>query len=109
MTLQEILESVHEEIASAGVSPDGVTLKLSFAAKKDRTGEVSVDFVDAGAMSKPRTEDIHRLSLPLANASSIAKPIRKVESLFGDNEKPEGFDEPPALRRPPSLPPKRPT
>lgn len=106
MTLQELLNSVQKEIASAGLATEGISLNLAFSAKKDRNGEVNVDFVDAGSMSRPKPEEIHRFWLPLSNLSQTAQPVRQVESMFNQGEEPEDIDQPPALR-PPSLPPKR--
>lgn len=113
MNLHELLSAVHDEFESAGLSPERASVSLAFVAKRDRNGATGVDFVDAGAMSKPRAEELHRLELSLTDRPQ-PRPSPKKEGAAAGTP-PQGLfktaemiDQPPALRKgalPPSLPP----
>ena len=98
MKLREILEAMHGELEAAGMSANGVTASLAFSARKGRDGVVEVEFVDAGAMSKPRPEEIHHLNLSLA-----ATPARQASRESPSKEETSSAK----LHIPPALPPKR--
>lgn len=107
MELRELLTALHEEMKGAGVSANGSSVDLAFMAKRDRKGEVEVEFVDAAAMSKPRPEELHRLKLPLTDS---APAVFEVVDDDGDGipdtlegglfTKGSSLDSPPAFRKP---------
>ena len=105
MELRELLAALHEEMDAAGVPAKGAAVSLAFVARSERgRDDIEVDFVDAGAMSKPRPEEIHRLKLSLTN------PPQQVSSIAPDGDADELHDRPRDFRKvgkPPSLPPKR--
>ena len=118
MTLQELLNALHKQMEDAGVSSTNSTANLAFVARRDRNGEVKVDFVDAATMSKPRAEELHRLEISLSDVTD--SPFEMVDE--NENEEGETASEgglfkkgkarssPPAFRhtaKPPSLPPPR--
>ena len=97
---------------SAGVSPKGASASLSFVAKKERDGSISIDFVDSGSMSKPRPEELHRLEVSLGNRSKAKSDDRAVAVAENDGEdSPFQVVAKPASKKkggkPPALPSKR--
>ena len=116
MELRELLTALYKEMKEAGVPVEGSSASLAFVAKRDRDGEVQVEFVDAAAMSKPRPEELHRLELYLTDApASVFEVVDEDED--GVPDKLEGglfskggsLDSPPTFRKPGSPPalPKR--
>ena len=119
MTLQELLNALHKQMEEAGVSSTNSTANLAFVARRDRNGEVKVDFVDAATMSKPRAEELHRLEISLSDVTD--SPFEMVDENENEEEgetasegglfkKGKARSSPPAFRhtaKPPSLPPPR--
>ena len=124
MELRELLAALQREMTEAGVSEHDSSVSLAFSAKKQRDGDVLIEFVDAGAMSKPRAEELHRLELDLSEVSApdsvfeiveVAEEKKRKEQkddgdnlgLFKENNR---LDPPPAFRqttKPPALPEKK--
>ncbi len=53
----------------AGGSATNSTANLAVVARRDRDGEVEVEFVDAATMSQPRAEELHRLEISLSDGA----------------------------------------
>jgi hypothetical protein len=121
MTLQELLNALREQMKEAGVSSTDATANLAFVARRERDGEVEVDFVDAATMSKPRAEELHRLEITLSDVADSPIDMVDEDEDQGEEEgenplqgglfkKGKALDSPPAFRhtaKPPSLPPPR--
>tara|TARA_B110000196_G_scaffold108160_1_gene93685 strand:+ start:1309 stop:1599 length:291 start_codon:yes stop_codon:yes gene_type:complete len=69
MTLQALLKALHEQMKEAGGSSTNSTANLAVVARRDRDGEVEVEFVDAATMSQPRAEELHRLEISLSDGA----------------------------------------
>ncbi len=110
MELRELLTALHEEMKDAGISSAGSSVNLAFVAKRERNGEVEVDFVDAASMSKPRPEELHRLELSLADAPPSVFQMVDEDGDGKPDKLDSTLDSPPAFRhsgRPPALPTER--
>ena len=110
MELSELLSALHAEMEAAGHSRKGASASLAFVARKDREGMVEIDFVDSGALSKPRAEELHHLEIPLGNRVQ-PKVADRPAFAQGEDETKSPFQvvAEPASRagKPPALPPKR--
>ena len=111
MTLNEVMTALQGELQEVDLSATRVSVSLAFTSKKDRDGDVTVDFVDSGAMSKPRAEELHRLELVLEREDPKTQGPRKsaVREHVVEDVKSESLQMPvyKKVSRPPALPPKR--
>jgi len=74
MKLKQLLEAVGREVEGADLTVERSTLSLAFVARKDHSGEVECDFIDASEVSKPREGEIHRLELELGRPDDLGEP-----------------------------------
>jgi len=83
MTLKKLLDGVVTELKAAGLEEAGTSLSLAFAAKKEADGTVTCDFLDTGSISRPKGEELHRLTVTMAEG----EPEVHAHSLPEEREK----------------------